>query len=53
MIVLLGMIIKIPVTILFLSCKSKFTLKERVAISFIWVAKATVQVALGGLVKER
>ena len=51
MIVIIGMIVKIPVTILALSCKSKFSSKERVAISFIWIAKATVQVALGGLVK--
>ncbi len=52
-VILVSILFRSGASYLVLFCCEKFNHKERLVIAFTWIAKATVQVALGGLVLDK
>lgn len=50
-VIFVSIIGRVIAVVLVLSCCEGVIMKERWAVAFTWIAKATVQVALGGLVQ--
>ena len=52
-IIAIGLVVRVVAAYTVLSCCEPFSRKARLVVAFTWIAKATVQVALGGLVRDK